>query len=90
MAHVSSTNMEEAGLMTCTAANQQGAIEMFWLHFRGALRMSVYYRVYESILLSCIYGKYVAGATTVSIAQKLETGKSLALSTGNKITLSAC
>ena len=25
--------MEEAGLMTYTAASQQGAIKMFWLHF---------------------------------------------------------
>ena len=33
VAHVPSTNMEEAGLMTYTAASQQVAIEMFWLHY---------------------------------------------------------
>ena len=26
--------------MTYTAASQQGAIQMFWLHFLGALRLS--------------------------------------------------
>ena len=36
LAHVSSSNMEEAGFMTNTAASHQVAITMLWLRFRGA------------------------------------------------------
>ena len=32
LAHVPSTNMEEAGFMTYPAASHQGAMQMFWLH----------------------------------------------------------
>ena len=45
--HVPSTNMEEAGFMAYTAASQQGAIEMFWLHYGGAHRLSTFYTVYD-------------------------------------------
>ena len=34
--------MEEAGFMTYTAASHQGAIEMIWLHFYGAVTSSIF------------------------------------------------
>ena len=42
LAHVASANMEGAGLMTYTAASHQGAIKMFWLHFWGAVKPSIF------------------------------------------------
>ena len=42
LAHVPSTNMEGAGLMTYTAASHQGVIKMFWLHFWGAVMTSIF------------------------------------------------
>ena len=41
---VPSTNMEEAGFMTYTAASHQVAIEMLWLHYYGAVPL---YAVYD-------------------------------------------
>ena len=38
--YVPSTNMEDTGFMTYTAASQQGAINTFWLHFLGEVLLS--------------------------------------------------
>ena len=35
-------DLEEAGFMTCTAASQQMAIKMIWLHFYGAVMSSIF------------------------------------------------
>ena len=40
--HVPSTNMEGAGLMTSTAVSRQRAMEIFWLHFWGAVMTSIF------------------------------------------------
>ena len=42
LAHVLSANMERVGFMTCTTASHQGSIEMFWLHFWGAVMSSIF------------------------------------------------
>lgn len=39
---VTSAHMAAAGFMTYTAAGHQGAVEIFWLHFRGAVRSSMF------------------------------------------------
>ena len=36
---VPSANMEEAGVMNCTAVSHQGVIEMLWPHFRVDFRV---------------------------------------------------
>ncbi len=37
-----SANMQGVGFMNYTVASQQGAIEMFWLHFWGAVMSSIF------------------------------------------------
>ena len=36
------SSVEEAGFMTYAAASHQGAIEMFWLIFGGAVTLSIF------------------------------------------------
>ena len=53
--NIPSTNMEEAGFITYTPANQQGAIKGFWLHFWALL-----YRASLHTAFSCISKSFIA------------------------------
>ncbi len=54
LAHVPSASMGRAGVMTYTAADCQGAIKMFWLHFWGAVMFSIFLYSLWCIPVQCV------------------------------------